>query len=350
MSSQMSSRSIDPRIDPRRIAGALAGVAIGDAMGMPAEFMIRDEIRSVYGRIEGFRVPHPGHIHAGMEAGRITDDTEQTLAIIEALDAHGKITPRVAGDAYLKWAEETDAFRSSVLGPSSRKALERLIAREDPRETGSQGSTVGAAMRVAPIGIVNSPDLEKAAEECYLSCLPTHGVNIAIAGACAVCCGVAAALAEGSLNEVVDAALYGARYGEHLGIRWAGALVSARIELALDIVGNSTDVEEAEERLYTVCGVGMNPTELIPTAIGLVVLHKGNPRDAILSAANMGGDTDTLASIVGAISGALSGIHAFPQEWIDTVQRVNNLDFQKLTKILIAVRERRVANNDRYTS
>lgn len=344
----MPSNSIGPRIDPRRITGALAGVAIGDAMGMPSEFMTRDQIRTAYGRIEGFRAPRPGHIHDGMAAGRITDDTEQTLAIIEALDAHGKITPRVAGDAYLKWADETNAYESSVLGPSSRKALERLKAGEDPGKTGSGSSTVGAAMRVAPIGIVNSPDLEQAAQECYQSCLPTHGANIAIAGACAVCCGVAAALSGESLNEVVDAALYGARYGEGLGIQWAGALVSARIELALDIVGESRSVEDAEERLYTVCGVGMNPTELIPTAIGLVVLHDGDPRKTVLSAANMGGDTDTLASIVGALSGALRGIHAFPRDWTDTVQKVNNLDFQKLTEILIAVRERRFANNGRY--
>ena len=335
-------------IDPGRIAGALAGVAIGDAMGMPLEFMTREEIRNAYGRIEGFCTPRPGHIHARMAAGKITDDTEQTLAIIEALDAHGRITPHVAGDAYLKWAEQSNAYESSVLGPSSRKALERLKVGEDPRDTGSAGSTVGAAMRVAPIGIVNSPDLDKAAEECYLSCLPTHGVNIAIAGACAVCCGVAAALAAKSLDEVEDAALYGARYGERLGIQWAGTLVSARIELALSIVGESRGTEEAEDRLYTTCGVGMDPTELVPTAIGLLVLHKGDPRKAVPAAANMGGDTDTLASIVGALSGAYTGIRAFPQEWVDTVQKENNLDFEKLTAILVAVRERRYASNGRY--
>ena len=81
-------------IDPMKIAGALAGVAIGDAMGMPSEFMTREEIRSIYGRIEGFCPPHPRHMHVAMEAGRITDDTEQTLAIIEALDKHGRITLR----------------------------------------------------------------------------------------------------------------------------------------------------------------------------------------------------------------------------------------------------------------
>ncbi len=334
-------------IDPERIAGALAGVAIGDAMGMPSEFMTREEIRDAYRRIEGFCPPRPGHIHAGMTAGKVTDDTEQTLAIIEALHAYERITPHVAGDAYLKWAEQSNAYESSVLGPSSRKALERLKAGEDPHNTGSGGSTVGAAMRVAPIGIVNAPDLEKAAEECYLSCLPTHGVNIAIAGACAVSCGIAAALTAESLDQVTDAAIYGARYGERLGIQWAGTLVSARINLALSIVGKTRDAEEAEDLLYTTCGVGMDPTELVPTAVGLFALHKGDPTKSVPAAANMGGDTDTLASIVGALSGAHSGIRAFPEGWVDTVEKVNNLNFERLTAILVAVRERRYASNDR---
>lgn len=335
-------------IDPKKIAGALAGVAIGDAMGMPSEFMTRDEIRNIYGRIEGFCDPHSNHMHAAMKAGRITDDTEQTLAIIEALDKHGRITPEVAASAYLRWADEYNAYESSVLGPSSRKALDRLKAGEDPSDTGSAGSTVGAAMRVAPIGIVNAPDLKSAAEECYMSCLPTHGVNIAIAGACAVCCGVAAALTAKSIEEVVDAAIYGARYGERLGIKWAGTLVSARTELAMRIVGETSDVTEAEDCLYTTCGVGMEPTELVPTAIGLCVLHECDPQKAVPAAANMGGDTDTLASIVGALSGAYNGIGAFPQDWVDTVQDVNNLDFARLTTILVAVRERRYASNGRY--
>lgn len=329
------------RVDHSRIAGAIAGVAIGDAMGMPSEFMTRKEIRDVYGRIEGFKAPHSGHIHAGMGAGRITDDTEQTLAIIEALDRHRTITPEVAAGAYLRWAEQSNAYESSVLGPSSRRALERLKAGEDPHDTGSSGSTVGAAMRVAPIGIVNSPDLESAAEECYMSCLPTHGVNIAIAGACAVCCGVAAALMAKSLEGIVDGAIYGARYGERLGIQWAGTLVSSRTELALRIVAESSSVAEAEDRLYTTCGVGMDPTELVPTAIGLCLLHDCDPKRSIVAAANMGGDTDTLASMAGAISGAYRGIAAFPEEWIDIVEEVNDLDFAELTAILVAVRERR---------
>ena len=122
---------LSDRIDPRRIAGALAGVAIGDAMGMPSEFMTREQIRDVYGRIDGFCAPHEGHIHSGMAPARITDDTEQTLAIIEALEAWHD-NPGGCCRSHLKWADQCNAYESSVLGPSSRKALERLKVGEDP--------------------------------------------------------------------------------------------------------------------------------------------------------------------------------------------------------------------------
>jgi ADP-ribosylglycohydrolase len=59
----------------------------------------------------------------------------------------------------------------------------------------------------------------------------------------------------------------------------------------------------------------------------------------------MGGDTDTLASMAGALSGAYRGIGAFPEEWVRTVEEVNNLNFEELTVILVAVRERRRVNN-----
>lgn len=326
-----------------RAAGCLAGVAVGDAMGMPLEFLTRDEIRSRFGKVDRFLEPAPGHIHAGTPRGRVTDDTEQTWALAAALLTSGRITPRVAADAYLAWADRVDAFRSSFLGPSSRGALERLRAGDDPACTGERGATVGAAMRVAPIGIVNAGDTGAAVEEARLSALPTHGVNIAIAGACAVAAGVARAVAGGTLEDVVEAAVWGAERGQSSGIQWAGATVPARLGLALDIVRRHRgDPQKAEDVLYETVGVGMYPTELVATALGLVVLYDGKPGLAIPAAAGMGGDCDTLAAIVGALSGAVSGVSAMPAEWVATVESTNGLECETLAAQLIATRADRL--------
>lgn len=334
------------------MAGSLAGVAIGDAMGMPCEFLTRDEIRARYAWLDRFAAPDASHFHHGMCAGRITDDTEQTIALIEALDEHGRITPEVAARAYLKWADDSSAWQSTVMGPSTRRALERLKAGGDPRTTGSSGDTVGAAMRVAPIGLVNAGRLAEAAEECYMSCLPTHGVSIAIGGACAVACAVASAAAcahgaapaaadAGVIGEILDAAVWGAEYGEARGVAWAGASVAARIQLARRIVAESRRPGEALDALYKICGVGMLPTELVPTAMGIVALCGTDCAKAVETAVNMGGDTDTLASIVGAVTGALSGIDGFPAEWVRTVEDVNGISIRQLARGLVCVRERR---------
>jgi len=330
-----------------RAAGCLAGVAIGDAMGMPCEFLTRGQIAQRYGRIKGFVAPAADHIHSKLQAGQVTDDTEQTIEFALALVQHGALTPEVAAQAVLKWAREHDAFNSSVLGPSSRRALERLMAGEDPSTTGSRGDTVGAAMRVAPVGLVNAGIPGRAAEECYLSCLPTHGANVAIGGSCAVACAVAeAAVAEqgaAGLGKVLEAAAWGAARGEEHGIQWAGPSVTARIRLALRIVDQAPTSAAAEDELYSVVGVGMAPTELVPTALGIVKLYGGDCILAIEAAASMGGDADTLASIVGAIVGAYRGIGAFPRDWVSTVESVNGLDLLGLAEQLLRVREGRTA-------
>lgn len=334
-----------------RTAGSLAGVAIGDAMGMPCEFLTRDEIRARYGWLDWLAVPDASHYHHGMPAGRITDDTEQTIALIQALDEYGRITPEAAARAYLKWADDCNAWQSTVMGPSTRRALKRLKDGQDPRDAGSSGDTVGAAMRVAPIGLVNAGRLADAAEECHMSCLPTHGVSIAIGGACAVACAVAsAAAATGfgvgraaptAIREALDAAVWGARYGEARGVKWAGASVAARIRLARRIVAECRCAHEALDGLYEICGVGMLPTELVATAMGIVALYGSDCAKAVTAAVNMGGDADTLASIVGAVVGALHGIEGFPAEWVRTVEDVNDLSIRELARRLVCVRQRR---------
>jgi ADP-ribosylglycohydrolase len=329
-----------------RAAGSLAGVAIGDALGMPVEFLSREEISSKFGRVDRFLEPPAGHIHEGVRKGSITDDTQQTWALSQALVDRGHITPEIAAEAYLRWARETNAFQSTFLGPSSKEALLRLKAGEDPRLTGKGGATVGSAMRVSPIGIVNAGEPMDAAKEAYNSSLPTHGVNISIAGACAVAAGVASAAGGSSLDDMIEAIIRGAEFGQGLGVKSPGATLTARLHLAVKLAReNLGDPLKAEAVLCETVGVSMNPIELVATAVGLLVLYDADPTSAIPAAASMGGDTDTLAAIVGGLSGAMRGIEALPGEWVSTVEQVNGLDFKDMGKKLITVWEKRRAHS-----
>jgi ADP-ribosylglycohydrolase len=77
---------------------------------------------------------------------------------------------------------------------------------------------------------------------------------------------------------------------------------------------------------------------LVPCAAGLLLLADGEPMPAMRLAANLGGDTDTLASMAGALCGGLKGLGAFDSDWLSLVEQVNDLDVRALARELLACR------------
>jgi len=176
---------MDPRFS--RAYGALAGLALGDALGMPAQAMSPEQIHAVYGTITGLVDGDASQPYApGMPAGSVTDDTEQALLVASLLvRGRGTSSGRVALDAgefahaLLAW-EDSMIERGSLdlLGPSTKAALERVRAGEDPLTVGGAGTTNGAAMRVTPIGIaMSTADPEAFADAVWSSCQVTHATR-----------------------------------------------------------------------------------------------------------------------------------------------------------------------------
>ena len=193
---------MDPRLS--RAYGALAGLALGDALGMPTQAMSPEQIRAVYGRVTGLVDGDISQPYApGMPAGSVTDDTEQALLIASLLvRGRGSSSGRVALDAgdfshaLLSW-EDSMIQRGSLdlLGPSTKAALERVRAGEDPLTVGGLGTTNGAAMRVTPIGIaVSTADPEVFADAVWSSCQVTHATRQGFQSAALVAAAVSLAL------------------------------------------------------------------------------------------------------------------------------------------------------------
>ena len=225
-----------------RARGALYGLAIGDALGMPAQLLSRDQITERWGPLlTGFEPAPPGHpIAAGMAAGAITDDTEQAVLLARLL-LKGPIEPRGLADALVAW-ERDMAGRGSLdlLGPSTRRAVEAVLAGVPPEDAGAAGDTNGAAMRVAPVGVATPPDdLEALVDEVQRASRVTHNTSLALAGAAAVAAAVSAGVAGASVPAAIDAGVAAARLGARRG-RWvAGADVAARIQWAVGLVKDS---------------------------------------------------------------------------------------------------------------
>lgn len=310
------------------VLGCLLGLASGDAFGMPTEFLTRDAIKSHYGCVDRFLVPHAGHFHEGMPAGRITDDTGQSLAILKGIVRNnGRLDVRVIADAMIEWKRELGLEFNRVVGPSTRKALEELERGDDPEVTGREGRTNGAAMRAPIAGLLHAGNLQAALDAAYLTSLPTHGTSLAIAGAGAVACAVSQAMVPGSdLESILLAAQTGARLGAQRGQSIWGTSLEKRIGLAFQMVEEASTTEVALENLYHYIGVDMVVAESVACAFGIVKLAKGDPVQAVTLSANIGGDTDTIGAIAGAVCGAWKGAAVFPSEWLDLLEQVNQFD------------------------
>jgi ADP-ribosylglycohydrolase len=228
------------------------------------------------------------------------------------------------------------------MGPTTRLVVQALREGRDPAKVGvvgasnrqmaNMGATNGAAMRVAPAGLVNPGNIEGACQTALITCLPSHNTQIAISGACAVAAGVAEALTEGAdVFSVARACLAGARRGEELaaekGRLVPGPNVSKRTELAINLALQATSLEEALANIEAYIGNAVEAAESVPAAIGLFVFAGSDPLETIVAGANIGNDTDTIAAIAGSLAGALRGFDALPQDMYATFKTVNAHEF-----------------------
>jgi ADP-ribosylglycohydrolase len=305
---------VTERLD--RAAGALFGLAVGDALGMPTESWPRSVIVGLYGElVDGF---HPGRpdqaVAPGLAAGTVTDDTEQAVLLGELLvESGGRIDPAEFGRRLLAWEESVRARGLlGLLGPSTKRAVAALAAGADPVEAGRNGTTNGAAMRIAPVGIAVA-DPAELLERVVEVCTPTHGTGVAIAGAAAVAAAVSAGIDGATVVETVPVAIDAATRAAGRG-RWvAAADVGARIGWATGLVAGRTPVEAAE-LIATLVGTGLATQESVPAAFAVLAVAGDDPWSACRLAASLGGDTDTIAAMAGAVAGACHGAAGLPAE------------------------------------
>ena len=305
-----------------RLRGALLGLACGDAFGMPNSFL-----RVPVWRDDMQPGPPDSPYHAGYPAGRITDDTEQALALTAALE--DGFTPQAVAARLNEWFVAVGGAASLAVGPSTRRAMLAFQNGDDVATIGRTGVTNGAAMRVAPIAAfaaLKGLDLERLVDQVEIACLPTHHTNPGIAGAAAIAAAVAAGVAGKSWAEVMADAEAGARLGASRGTWIYAPDIAARIVQARRIAGYCEDDAALIAAVSDVIGAGEPSVESVPAAVAVADYAGGDPERAIALAGNLRGDTDTVAAMAGAICGAYAGDAALPDAWGDLVQLTNGLN------------------------
>ena len=333
-----------------RARGALYGLAIGDALGMPTQMLSRAEIVRRWGPLlPGFEPAPPGHpIAGGMPAGAVTDDTEQAVLLARLLvKGRGTIDPHELAAALTEW-ERAMAERGSLdlLGPSTKRAVAAILAGVPPEEAGATGTTNGAAMRIAPVGIAVPVALHDSTPNLGLSTLVdrtvmascvTHNTGVALAGAAAVAAAVSAGVSGATIAEATALGIQAASSAARRGHWVAGADVAARIEWATSLVASHAQAEAAE-LIYTLVGTSLATQESVPAVFAVLAAVPADPWRACRMAASLGGDSDTIAAMTGAIAGACHGAGSFPPAAIAAID-AQGLGLAALAGDLLALRD-----------
>jgi ADP-ribosylglycohydrolase len=316
-----------------RIEGCLKGIATGDAVGKQTETLSHEEVLRRYpGGIRGFEGT-PGAIiprYAGNSKrewwiGETTDDTERTLAVARAIIAGRNVSHESIGREMLGCQK--------CVHPGVASLWEFHQA-ADPARIAAVHDGCGAAIRVAPVGIFHASssaeDLLNGAREASIS---THGGSLAIAAAAATAAAVSAAIDAASPEQVFDAAERAAAEAER---RWPGRSPPA-LAIAIRAV-HETLVSLRPLRAADVAArcFPNQPLTIVPLALGLATVMQ-SAEEAILLAANVGGDSDSVASIAGGILGAMYP-DTVNQRWFEVVENVNRHDLAKVARQLATFR------------
>lgn len=345
-------KSLPEQVLYEKILGCLAMVAIGDALGMPAHDMTQEEISARFGKpIHSFQRPFKdSRVHRALQAGQVTDDTRLTLATAKALiENDGQIIPQKITETIA--AAVNEAFQEgleTLFGMSTKEAIRAFNSGQDPLKTSRLqknpriGATNGGAMRISPVGLVHPGDLRTTVREAAAACLATHGTQAGISAACAIAGGVAQAMMpQATVFSVVKASLACAEEGEILGRKMARTVpvpsVPMRIRLAITLALESRTKEGAGRQFSEIIGTGLPAYESIPTAIGIFLSCEGDPVECVKMGANIGNDTDTIASMAGALAGAFKGFSHVPPKWFQKIEKVNHLHLAETARQLTEI-------------
>ena len=275
-----------------RALGAFLGLAVGDAVGTTLEFCPRDTQPRLKDMIGGSPFGQP--------PGGWTDDTSMALALADSLAACGTLDCRDLMDRFVRWWQEGEyshVGRCIDIGTTTRAALELYRRTGDPLagSTNPWSAGNGSLMRLAPVALRFWADRPRAIAAAAEQSRTTHGAEEAV-DACR------------TFAELIADAIAGSPRADVLAPRaFEGAPAIARI-MAGSWRGRARDTIRSSG--YVV--------HTLEAAIWSVA-RTGDFRNAVLLAANLGGDADTVAAVTGQLAGALYGLGGIPDPWRERV-------------------------------
>ncbi|MBL8133174.1 MAG: ADP-ribosylglycohydrolase family protein [Anaerolineae bacterium] len=279
-----------------RAIGCLQGLAVGDAFGD-------------LGRNQDYRLRY-GIITELYSGAKSTDDTEFAVLTAQTLiDCGGALTHEALLTAWDKYIlQQGGMFERG--GKPLYGAVANLQRGILPPLSGSdnvQNNDDGAAMRIAPVGILCAGSPQRAASLAALDAQMSHAGD-GIWAAQAVAASVAAAMAGAGVEAIIDAGR---------AVIPPDSWMARAMGRAMDICQTHDDLFAALEQLHVQLWTPVHSmaAEAVPQAYAIFRLTKGDFRQGMIWSGNFGRDADTISAIVGALSGALHGESVIPPHW-----------------------------------
>ena len=316
------------------LKSVLEALAVGDALGMPTEFMTQTDIDRVYPEINGLLDPGKSYTHFELPYGSVTDDTEQNLYLARAYTAAGEITVENSAEALSRWVVECDAIAKKYIGPSSMKALNAIKEGVSPMEAGRSGTTNGGIMRTPSLVLCAGRGDEDHLLHCiHMGCSPTHHTSQAISAAAAYGFALRAILDGREIPEILEAAQRGARRAyESVDYVAAAPDCIARLKkIQEDLKEDSSDAR-IRHLLFHVYGNGLESIDAFTVAMTVFLAKGKDVFGALKLCASLGGDTDTVGALTGALCAAYAGGHNIPEDILRTVVEKNHLDLEEVAR------------------
>ena len=280
-----------------KIQGCLLGHAIGDAVGAPFEGWSAQNIYDIFGSsINIVKKPSSKTIY-------YTDDTQMSIGVCEQLILQGEIDEINLCTIFVDNFDSERGYGGGArkLLASGVQAIKIMEMAKNNLPGGSFGN--GAAMRVAPLGLVFGTDIEQLKQQVESSAKPTHTHPLAIEGAQLLAISIAMVCKKKTIdkNEFLEILLGHAVNDEYKG----------RLNDALKL---------SDDESLNSLGSSIKAHESVVTAIMCFLRNIDSYEATIANAISLGNDTDTLAAMAGGLSGAYLGIKHIPQSLLDRLE------------------------------
>ena len=120
-----------------------------------------------------------------------------------------------------------------------------------------------------------------------------------------------------------------------LGAETYSPSLTERIKIGIYLANKYKDNENLFlEKLYDIVGAGVNISESVPSAIS-IAYYAQDPNRCALLCANLAGDTDTIGAMATAICGAFKGLDYIKEEYVESLNKANDIDFASYISILM---------------